>query len=412
MIVDISLPKSKSIANRALLISHIAGAKVPADIGKCDDIDVMKRNLDSPQYVIDVGACGTAMRFLTAYFANIAGEHIITGTERMRNRPIGVLVDALRELGADIEYLEKEGYPPLLVRGKQLIGGRVKMQGDVSSQYISALLMIAPLLYNGIEIEVEGKLVSEPYVDMTISMMREYEVEVKKDAHINDAHIKDAHIKDAHILSVSSNSLYMKEEVRKVECDWSAASYWYSALSLSSNDSLYIRMRGLRKVSVQGDSAVASVFSKLGINTTYDSEGVVLKKYRKCATHISHNFSACPDLVQTMVVCCCMKGVKFRFTGLDTLRIKETDRIEALVTEMKKLGYLLGCSLNTISWDGHRCISSTDPIDTYNDHRMAMAFAPVMIVKPELQINDTDVVSKSYPNFWIEFYKLISKISK
>lgn len=398
MIVDISLPKSKSIANRALLISHIAGAPAQIDAGNCDDIDVMKRNLDNPQYIIDVGACGTAMRFLTAYFANIAGEHIITGTKRMRERPIGVLVDALRELGADIEYLEKEGYPPLLVRGKQLIGGRVKIQGGVSSQYISALLMIAPLLYNGIEIDVEGKLVSESYIDMTISMMREYGVEVNK---------------DAHILSVNPNSLYNKEKVYEVESDWSAASYWYSALSLSSGPSTYIRMRGLREVSVQGDSAVASIFSKLGINTSsYRNGNVVLKKKGKCVSHISYNFSGCPDLVQTIVVYCCMKGVKFHFTGLETLRIKETDRIEALVNEMKKLGYLLGSGPDTLSWEGHRCFPSSDPIDTYNDHRMAMAFAPAMIVKPEIEINDTDVVSKSYPGFWTEFYKLISKISR
>lgn len=409
MTIDINLPSSKSIANRALVISKVVGAKAPVCNNKCDDIIAIEKNLDDSKYLINVGACGTAMRFLTAYFANIAGEHIITGTERMKNRPIGVLVNALRDLGADITYLEKEGYPPLLIRGKQLICTKVKMQGNVSSQYISALLMISPFIYNGIEIEIVGKLVSEPYIDMTIDIMREYGVDVRKDAHILSVNPNSIYTSTTSI----DSSLYSKEKVYEVECDWSAASYWYSALSLSSIDSsLYIRMRGLGEVSVQGDSVVASLFSQLGIDTIYDEEGVVLKKNRKCTSMMICDFSDCPDLVQTMVVCCCMKGVHFRFTGLDTLRIKETDRIDALIMEMKKLGYLLECKGTTLEWNGKRCISSPEPIDTYNDHRMAMAFAPVMLVKPELAINDTDVVSKSYPDFWKEFYKLISNISK
>lgn len=301
----------------------------------------------------------------------------------MQERPINVLVDALNSLGARIEYLGKLGFPPLKIRGSALDGGEIYLAGNVSSQFISALLMIGPTMTKGLTIHLEGEIISVPYIKLTLGMMEQYGVK---------AHWEDRTIK-----------LY-PEKYRPieytVESDWSGASYWYEIAALS--DEARIELKGLFKNSMQGDAKVAELFSDLGINTEFTNEGVVLTKTDRITKKFFHNFVNEPDLAQTFAVTCCLMNIPFLFTGLQTLKIKETDRIEALKKELKKLGYILRDSQNSIlEWDGELCKPETDPIiKTYEDHRMAMAFAPAAIKLDHLTISEPKVVSKSYPQFW------------
>ena len=338
---------------------------------------------------IDIGAAGTSMRFLTAYLSHIPGEWTITGTERMQKRPINVLVEALNAIGAHIEYLQTKGYPPLKIRGKALNGGEVYLSGGISSQFISALLMIAPTMEKGLTIHLEGDVISIPYIKLTLKMMAEFGV--KADWSEN-------------VIKIYPNEYKPVKYI--VESDWSAASYWYEIVALA--DHAEIELRGLFKDSGQGDSKVADLFVDLGVNTEYTENGVILTKTDRFAKKMFHNFVNEPDLAQTFVVTCCLKNIPFLFTGLQTLKIKETDRIEALKAEMKKLGYLLTDSKDSIlEWNGERCDAESDPvIATYEDHRMAMAFAPAAIKLTHLKINEPQVVSKSYPNYWNDLNKV------
>jgi len=392
----ITLPSSKSISNRTLILNALSGC--PQDIqnlSDCDDTEVLVKALGFEECDFDIKAAGTAMRFLTALLATKEGNWTITGTERMKNRPIKLLVEALRSVGGKIEYMEKEGFPPLRIHGSQLQGGKISMAGNVSSQYISALLMIAPLMKNGLTLQLKGEVVSKPYIHLTIELMKIFGV----DAEWNGATI------DIHPQSYKPVSF-------TVESDWSAASYWYEIAALSKVE---ITLKGLFENSLQGDSAVARLFEPLGINTVFTTGGVILKQANRQTQTMEYDFEDEPDLAQTFVTTCCLLNIPFHFTGLQSLKIKETDRIEALKNELRKLGYLLEDSNNSIlTWDGKRCEAEATPtIKTYEDHRMAMAFAPAALVRQHgITIANPEVVSKSYPYYWEDLQKSGFSIEK
>ena len=381
----IQLPASKSISNRALIINALArGTTPPCNLSDCDDTLVMIKALAENNETIDIMAAGTAMRFLTAYLSTVQGTHILTGTERMQQRPIQILVNALRELGAQIEYAGKEGFPPLRIHGTELKGNELTLKGNVSSQYISALLMIGPVLKNGLRLHLTGEIISLPYINLTLQLMKEF---------------------GAKAAWTSGNSIEVAPKPYTpvsfmVESDWSAASYWYQIAALS--EQAEIELMGLFRNSYQGDSRGAEVFSRLGITTEFTHEGVLLKKSNRLVEQLNEDFVDIPDLAQTFAVTCCLLGIPFRFTGLQSLKIKETDRIFALKAELRKLGYILQDAQDSILiWDGERCQPEAQPvIQTYEDHRMAMAFAPAEFRFPGMRIAEPQVVSKSYPAYW------------
>ena len=389
---DIHLPASKSISNRALIIYSLSGGSMmPQNLSDCDDTQVMIEALRYMPETIDIKAAGTAMRFLTAYMSVMRGTHVLTGTERMKHRPIGILVDALRRLGAEIAYVGEEGFPPLKITGQPLQGGELELQGGVSSQYVSALLMIGPVLKNGLTLRLLGDVISRPYIDLTLWMMREFGADVDWT--------------DAHTIEVKPQPYRRRHYF--IENDWSAASYWYQMVALSRDRDAEVTLAGLMDGSKQGDSSVRYIFSLLGVKTTFKTkeEGVpqtvTLTKSRRPVPRLEYDFVNSPDLAQTFVVTCALLGVHFRFTGLRTLKIKETDRISALKTEMRKLGFVIHDEDDSVLyWDGERCEpQEVAAIDTYEDHRMALAFAPVSLLRPVV-INNPQVVTKSYPSFW------------
>ena len=382
---SVQLPASKSICNRALILNALSYSPYEIqNLSDCDDTDVMVKALNSNDSHFDVKAAGTAMRFLTAFLSKVVGEWTITGTERMKNRPIRILVDALNAVGAKIEYLEKEGFPPLRIMGSALQGGEISLDGGVSSQYISALLMIAPLMEKGLTLHLQGKVISKPYIHLTLQLMKQYGVESEW---------------------VGSTIKVAYQSYRPlpytVESDWSAASYWYEMMALSQQAE--IELKGLFKESLQGDAAGAKLFAQLGVATDYKAGGVVLRKNGNVCQKLIYDFVNEPDLAQTFVTTCAFMNIPFRFTGLQSLKIKETDRIEALKCELRKLGYVLTDTNGSIlEWNGERCEPEAHPvITTYEDHRMAMAFAPASLVRKEgIEIAHPEVVSKSYPHFW------------
>lgn len=360
------------------------GSDEVRNVADCDDTTAMLRALQSNDTHFDVGAAGTTMRFLTAFLSKIVGEWTITGTERMKNRPIRILVDALNSIGARIEYMEKEGYPPLRIYGSVLQGGDISLPGNVSSQYISALLMIAPLTEKGITLHLEGDIISKPYIRLTLQLMETYGVK---------AEWKE------NIITVSPQQY--NPVPFTVESDWSAASYWYEIMALTSASE--VELFGLFQNSMQGDSAGANLFTELGITSTYTDNGVILKENGNIHGKLTYDFIDQPDLAQTFVVTCCMMHIPFRFTGLQSLKIKETDRIHALITELDKFGFIIKeVSHGVMEWTGETKTADNNPVvDTYEDHRMAMAFAPMALKYPEgIYMNDPMVVTKSYPGFW------------
>ena len=329
---SIMLPASKSISNRALIIQALTkGGMMPENLSDCDDTEVIIRGLGKQSEIIDIKAAGTAMRFMTAYLSATEGEHTITGTERMKHRPIGILVDALRYLGAEIEYVGEESYPPLRIRGRQLEGGTLLIAGDVSSQYISALLMIAPILTKGLELKLTGNIISRPYIDLTLHLMHEFGVA--------------AEWSDFDTIRVKPQSY--QQRAYTIESDWSAASYWYEILALTDDTQSKVALQGLKDGSRQGDSTVRYIFSLLGIKTSFKEKGVngmpeaLLTRHSRMLNRMDYDFTNQPDLAQTLIAVCPVLGIPFHFTGLGTLKIKETDRIEAMKREMEKLGYIL-----------------------------------------------------------------------
>jgi len=395
---SILLPASKSISNRALILKALSeSAFAIENLSDCDDTEVMLAAFSAEKYEINIGAAGTSMRFLTAYLAQLEGkEHIITGTERMKNRPVRILVDALRQLGADIEYLEKEGFPPLKIRGKKLAGGSVALSGSVSSQYVSALMMIAPSMTNGLILQLEGEIISRPYIRLTCQMMRDFGITV---------------FWEDNVIQIDKQNFHPVSY--QVENDWSAASYWYEILALSP-DNASIELSGLYKNSAQGDSKIVELFENLGISTEFTESGIRLKKTNTLTSKFTYDFVNEPDMAQTFVVSCCLLNIPFRFTGLQSLKIKETDRIAALQKELKKLGFVVSDYENSImEWNGEKCDPEENPeIDTYEDHRMAMAFAPASLVLGKITINEPHVVSKSYPDYWEELKKAGFNVNK
>ena len=381
----IMLPSSKSISNRALIINALGkGTYQPENLSECDDTQVMVRALQAgPDATIDIMAAGTAMRFLTAYLSVTPGKRIITGTQRMQQRPIQVLVNALRELGADINYTNNEGYPPLEITGSSLNKERISLPGNISSQYISALLMIAPTLTHGLTIQLTGEIISRPYIQLTLQLMKDFGADARW---------------------TKDNELRVESQLYKsipyyIESDWSASSYWYQIAALAPDATIILPK--LLGNSYQGDSKVAKLFNWLGVETSYQEDGVTLTKGTPKVEYMEYDFINQPDLAQTFVVTCALMGIPFRFTGLQSLKIKETDRITALVKEMRKLGFVIKDSGNSIlSWEGERCTREEGAIDTYEDHRMAMAFAPASLKISDLFINNPQVVSKSYPRYW------------
>ncbi len=395
-IVSIQLPSSKSISNRVLIINALSGnSELPLNVSDCDDTNVMIQWLASKPHTVDIGAAGTAMRFSTALLAVSEGEHVITGSPRMKQRPVAVLVDALRSIGADISYMENEGFPPLRIQGNPALrGGEITLRGDVSSQYISALLMIGPYLQNGLKLNLTGDIISQAYIDMTIDLMTEFGADVEW---ADDSSI------------IVKPGRYDKQRY-VVEADWSASSYWYEIIALS-DECTSVFLPNLSPYSLQGDSAVADIFELLGVNTDFlideeDNSCVRLSKTGNVVKTFEYDFSNQPDLAQTLAVTCCMMDIPFHLTGLSTLRIKETDRLNALKAELAKLGFdIQVLNDSELLWDGKRRKLSDEQlhaiaIDTYDDHRMAMAFAPAALKSGAIIINHPEVVSKSYPNFW------------
>ncbi|WP_276348010.1 3-phosphoshikimate 1-carboxyvinyltransferase [Daejeonella sp. JGW-45] len=404
----IYLTGSKSESNRALIMQaisksavHVKNVSEAADTvtllgilqGKAQSSKLKAQSsglqaqssglqAQSPK-LIDIGPAGTAMRFLTAYYTLQDGEIILTGSARMKERPIGILVDALRELGAEIAYTEKDGYPPIRIKGplKQK-SGSVSIKGNISSQYISSLLLVGPLLEQGLELVIEGELTSKPYVEMTLAML-------------SQAGIKYTW-KD-NVISIP-NQPYA-DSVISVEPDWSAASYWYAIAALSEEAELFLP--GLNAYSLQGDSKITEIMANFGITSQFKDGGVCLKKEPKKVERKIFDFKECPDLAQTVIVVCAALGHEATFTGLETLKIKETDRVNALQVELAKIGVKLIEKNQTYKLDcSERDLSKSIKVNTYDDHRMAMAFAPLAMVLTELEIEDHRVVDKSYPHFW------------
>jgi 3-phosphoshikimate 1-carboxyvinyltransferase len=378
----VQLPASKSEANRALIIAALAGGKSDLqNLSEANDTQLLQRLLQSDADTIDAEDAGTVMRFLTAYYAVTGQQKTLTGTDRMCQRPIKVLVDALRELGAGITYLGEEGYPPLQIGGFTGSGKKhLKVRSDISSQYISALLMVAPLLPEGLELELEGKIGSRPYIEMTLALMKQFGVEARFEGN-----------------TITVPRQAYQPATFAVESDWSAASYWYSMAALAKEAD--IMLLGLREDSHQGDKAIVEIMRRLGVYTEYKTEGVRLTK-KHAEKRLTYDFSNCPDLAQTVVALCAALGVTLEMTGLESLRIKETDRIQALQIEV--LG--MGSSLEEITPGVFQMKPSLLQrpelcFRTYQDHRMAMAFAPIALLQP-IQIQDPEVVRKSYPRFW------------
>ena len=389
----IQLPASKSISNRALIIYALSGgSNLPQNLSDCDDTEVIIDALRDMPDEINIKAAGTAMRFMTAYLSVMSGTHIITGTERMKHRPISILVDALRKLGAQIEYVGEEGFPPLKITGSQFAGGQLEIPGNVSSQYISALLMIGPMLKEGLTLQLTGDIISRPYIDLTLWMMGEFGAEAKWSS--------------ADTITVAHKPY--KNRDYYIESDWSGASYWYEMVALSNDRDAEVKLTGLMDGSMQGDSTTRYIFSLLGVKTTFETQTkgvpqmVTLKKNGRGVSKLEYDFVNAPDLAQTFVVTCAALDIPFHFKGLSTLKIKETDRIAALKTEMRKLGYVIhDANDSELYWDGERCEPNFEVgIDTYEDHRMALAFAPYAMKTSGLIINNPQVVTKSYPKFW------------
>ncbi|MAZ73461.1 MAG: 3-phosphoshikimate 1-carboxyvinyltransferase [Flavobacteriaceae bacterium] len=382
---SLQITGSKSETNRLLILQALYPAITIKNASKSDDSDVLQKALNRFHNSVDVHHAGTAMRFLTAYFSAQEGTNVlITGSERMQQRPIGILVEALRTLGAEITYTKKKGYPPLKIKGKRLQKYKVTLKADVSSQFISALLLVAPSLPNGLELSLKGTITSRPYIEMTLSLLKQLGVRVQ---------FKD------NIITVQPLSAVQTSTVT-VESDWSSASYFYSMVALSEHTT--VQLSNYKAESLQGDSALVKLYNALGVQTIFNAEtnSIILKKKDMDLPSLyKADLSNTPDIAQTIAVTCFGMGIGCELTGLHTLKIKETDRLAALKTELQKLGAVVKISEESIAIAPSAAMQEHVSIDTYNDHRMAMAFAPLALKIP-LQINDAEVVSKSFPTFW------------
>jgi 3-phosphoshikimate 1-carboxyvinyltransferase len=386
----IKITGSKSESNRLLLLQALYPNVEIENLSNSDDALVMQEGLPINNGTVDIHHAGTAMRFLTSYFASQKGKEIVlTGSKRMTERPVKILVDALRGLGANIEYAENEGFPPLKIKGKKLTKNKVSVPANISSQYISSLLMIAPSLEKGLKLELVGQITSVPYIKMTLALLDQIGVKSSFEGNV---------IKIAPKASVEKTKLV-------VESDWSSASYFYSIVALSAVGSEIV-LSSYKKNSLQGDSALAEIYRDFGVETSFEDNSIRINKITMHqGSMIDRNLSNTPDLAQTIAITCFGLGIGCRLTGLHTLKIKETDRLEALHTELSKLGADISVTDHSLTINPSKEIIEKVSIDTYNDHRMAMAFAP-MALKTQLFINDAEVVSKSYPEFWKDLESL------
>lgn len=393
---SIKITGSKSESNRSLLLASLYSGITIANLSNSDDAKVMEAGLKKSTGEVDIHHAGTAMRFLTGYFASQEGKEVVlTGSKRMTERPVKILVEALRHLGATIAYTKNEGYPPLKITGQKLSKAKVSLPADVSSQYISSLLLIAPSLENGLELQLVGKITSVPYIKMTLSLLNEIGITTSFEGNT---------IKVAAKQTVAPQKLV-------VESDWSSASYFYSIVALA-NVGTAITLSSYKKNSLQGDSVLEQLYKDLGVETTFQENSITLKKV---STNTPEQFRAdlanAPDIAQTIAVTCFGLGIACYLEGLHTLKIKETDRLVALDTELSKLGAKIAVTNNSLTLHAGTTIKEDVSIDTYNDHRMAMAFAPLAL-KTRLFINDAEVVSKSYPDFWNDMQSLQIKVTE
>lgn len=382
------------MANRCAILDFLSGAAVSMPQGSLpEDIRVMREallNLQNGGRTLHCGQAGTVMRFLTALLSVTPGEWILTGAERILQRPVGPLVRALQELGADIVYLKEEGFPPLKISGKHLEGGRVEIPGNVSSQFISALMMTGATMPQGLLISITPPVHSRPYIDMTLFLMRQYGIQAKWE--------------DDASLSIP-NMPYKKPELLAIEADWSAAACWYETIALSRDPDAQILLPGLSLESIQGDRAAADIFKELGVDTQEEGRCLLIRKGSQSSPPIlEKDLSATPDLAQALAATCCALGVPFRFHGLSSLTIKETDRAGAMKEECAKLGFMLQFDAGTLSWDGAKRPMSPEPvIKAHGDHRMVLSMAPLSIACPGLVMEDPLAVTKSYPDFFDSF---------
>ena len=383
----IQITGSKSESNRLLLLQALYPEIKISNVSNSDDSVLMSKALASQDNIIDIHHAGTAMRFLTAYFSTQDGRDIeLTGSKRMKERPIAILVDALNQLGAEITYKENEGFPPLLIKGKKLTKNKVTLKANVSSQYISALLLIAPKLENGIELTLDGEITSVPYIKMTLSLLEEIGVKTKFEGNL--------------ITIAPKKQLEVSGQQLTVESDWSSASYFYSIAAMSDVGTS-ITLSSYKQNSLQGDSALATIYKSFGVTTTFKDNSVTLKKAEEVSldTQINFDLKNAPDIAQTISVTAFGLGLECHLIGLHTLKIKETDRLVALKTEIEKLGGQVAITDNSLTLKKATNRKQNIAVATYNDHRMAMAFAPLALKVPII-IEDSKVVSKSYPTFW------------
>lgn len=385
---------SKSETNRLLLLQALFSGLSIENTSESDDSEVMQAALKDKTDVIDVHHAGTAMRFLTAYFAHLEGrEVVLTGSQRMQERPIKILVEALRSIGASITYEKEEGYPPIIIKGKKLTGGTVTLPADISSQYISALLLIGPVLENGIQLDLVGKITSIPYINMTLSLLNNIGVQTE--------------FKGQSIRVAPQKKPRLTTQI--VESDWSSASYYFSIVALS--DESEIHLTSYKKNSLQGDRVLREIYSKLGVSSSIEGQTLILKKEKVDLPNVLEwDLSKAPDIAQTIAVSCYGLGVGCKLRGLHTLKIKETDRLQALYNELTKLGAQVKVTDKSLELAAGSNFVADCSLPTYNDHRMAMAFAPLALKVP-LIIENAEVVSKSYPTFWKDLEQINFKIN-
>lgn len=392
---QIAVTGSKSETNRLLLLKALFPNITLANTSNSDDSEVMQKALAGNDEIVDIHHAGTAMRFLTAYFAvNEGREVVMTGSGRMQERPIKILVEALGQLGVEISYEKEEGYPPIRIKGKKVTASKVTLAANVSSQYISALLLVASKLENGLELTLEGEITSIPYIKMTLALLNDLDIQTSFEGNV--------------IKVYSKNEVASKEMV--VESDWSSASYFFSLAALADNAS--ITLSSYKENSLQGDSELVSLYEKLGVKTTFQDNKMTLVKQENFKYEtVNFDLNNTPDIAQTIVVTCLGLGIGCHLTGLHTLKIKETDRLEALRIELTKLGANISVTNDSLTLTASENINHNIKIGTYNDHRMAMAFAPLALKVPII-IEDAEVVSKSYPDFWNDLKALKFEISE
>lgn len=380
---EVNLALSKSLCNRAVVLAALYPELRISELSESDDTRLLSQALHKQRGIVDVGAAGTAMRFATAYFAVIPGcEVTLQGSARMHQRPIGILVDALRALGAEITYIENEGFPPLHIKGKTLDGGMLKVPASTSSQYISALLLVAPALKNGLRVQLHGEVVSAPYISMTLGLMNQLGFNARFSG--NEITVLPAE--------------HVPEMTYVPEPDWSAAAYWYGFVALAHEGE--VLLRGLTEDSLQGDARLMRIFEELGVKTTFTPEGALLQKRSvQLPAKLVINLNDTPDLAQPIAVTCAALGIGVDLRGLQTLRIKETDRLKALQTELSKVGVQVEISENRLAFPATKTCPPIRNFETYEDHRMAMSIA-LLATRFPITINNPEVVAKSYPGFW------------